>query len=288
MKKLTMLLTIFLSVFIAAPSAVIAYDGYVLSISDSADTIENNQASFTVTVAPAIQDGDTVTVDYTTGGGTATGGDDYTVHTSTPLTITGNGTTEAYATVDVSNDSFVEDTENFNVTIDNPINSGGTVSITTSTASCNIIDTDQYTLSVANSVDVTEGGQASFRVSITPAIHNGHTVTVDYQATAGTATSGSDYTVTNDTLTFNTNGQTFQDVTVDTTDDAVVESTDNPSKSPHSFNQPYSVFKNTSRNAQSTIEKINPLINCNAGPAATAHELIGFIKFENGGVSNKS
>ena len=59
---------------------------------------------------------------------------------------------------------------------------------------------------------------------------------------------------------------------------AAVESIDNPIKSPHSFSQPYFVFRNISLNDQSAIEKINPLINCKAGPAATANELAGFMK----------
>jgi hypothetical protein len=67
---------------------------------------------------------------------------------------------------------------------------------------------------------------------------------------------------------------------------AVVDSMDNPTKSPQSFSQPYFVFRNVSLNGHSAIEKIMPLINCNAGPATIAIEFMGFIKPENGGVSN--
>jgi len=69
---------------------------------------------------------------------------------------------------------------------------------------------------------------------------------------------------------------------------AVVERIDSPIRSPHSFSQPFFVFRNTSLNGQSAIEKINPLISCKAGPAATETEVVGFMKQEKGGVSNSA
>ena len=47
-------------------------------------------------------------------------------------------------------------------------------------------------------------------------------ITVDYQTTAGTATSGTDYTATGETLTFSV-GQTSKTVTVSTVEDAIYE-----------------------------------------------------------------
>ncbi len=70
---------------------------------------------FNVTLAPA--SGQTVTVDYTTSGGDATAGSDYTP-TSGTLTFTPGDTSETI-TVTVAGDTSIEPTETFNVVLSN-------------------------------------------------------------------------------------------------------------------------------------------------------------------------
>ena len=82
MKKLTLLLTLFLSLFIAAPSVGFAAD-YILSINDVSVGENSGTAQFTVSVNPAIQDGDVVTVDYDTMPGSAVTGSDFFAATGT-------------------------------------------------------------------------------------------------------------------------------------------------------------------------------------------------------------
>ncbi|MFT3736278.1 MAG: Calx-beta domain-containing protein [Rhodocyclaceae bacterium] len=99
------------------------------SINESAGT-----ATYTVTLSAA--SGQTVTVNYATSNGTATAGSDYT-STSGTLTFPA-GTTSLTITVPITNDTAVESTENFSITLSSPGNATlGTSSVTTS-----ILDND--------------------------------------------------------------------------------------------------------------------------------------------------
>ncbi|MCA9047515.1 MAG: hypothetical protein KDA89_02230, partial [Planctomycetaceae bacterium] len=78
------------------------------------------------------------------------------------------------------------------------------------------------TVSIANAPAVTEGGTASFAVTLNAAPTSN--VTVNYATASGTATSGSDFTAKTGTLTFTPTGALTQQITVATTDDTAVES----------------------------------------------------------------
>ncbi len=70
-------------------------------------------------------------------------------------------------------------------------------------------------------ISVTEGGVATFTVTLDAP--SGVTVTVDYTATSGTATAGSDFTGTPGTITWLVGDNTPQTITVNTTDDSLIE-----------------------------------------------------------------
>jgi hypothetical protein len=217
-------------------------DQYTLSIADAAAVTEGTQSSFTVTVSPAVQTGDTVTVQYSTlETGTAKAADgDFTAETNTVLTFS-EGDSSKTATVNTLDEGVVEDQESFPVELSNPTASTGSVGIGTGTATGYIDDDDQYTLSIADAGAVTEGSQSSFTVTVSPTVQTGHTVTVQYSTLeTGTAKAANgDFTAeANTVLTFN-QGDSSKTATVTTLDEGVVEDQEsfpvelsNPSSSP--------------------------------------------------------
>ncbi|MDX2000453.1 MAG: CARDB domain-containing protein, partial [Thermoanaerobaculia bacterium] len=164
-------------------------------------------ASFPVTLAaPALLD---VTVEFTTGGGTATAGADYAATTGS-VTIPA-GQLSAVAAVPVLGDLLDEADETFEVTLVNPTNAilGDAIGIGT------IVDDDAApSLSIVD-VSVTEGNAGStdavFTVTLSAASSFG--VTFDYTTTDGSATAGSDYTASTGSVTIPA-GSTSATVTV--------------------------------------------------------------------------
>ena len=189
-----------------------------LSIGDVsvAENVTGGKAEFTVTLGAA--SGRQVTVEYDTSNGTATAGSDYTSASGT-LTFAVGDTSETVE-VSVTDDSVDEADETFTVTL----SSASNASISDATATGTITNDDNPSLSVGD-VSVAEnvtGGKATVTVSLSRATNE--EVTVEYDTSNGTATSGSDYTSASGTLTF-TSGQSSAEtftvsITADTTDEA--------------------------------------------------------------------
>jgi hypothetical protein len=140
-----------------------------------------------------------VTVNYTTGGGTATPGDDYTPTSGT--VVIQPGQTYQTISVAVNGDRLLESDETIQVTLTTPnsyatINNGG-VGIGT------ILDNEPH-ISIS-------GAGTSFAVTL--AVPYDEVVTVDYYTLDGTAIDGEDYLGTYGTLTFNP-GETTQVISV--------------------------------------------------------------------------
>ncbi|MEZ6121778.1 MAG: Calx-beta domain-containing protein [Planctomycetaceae bacterium] len=76
-------------------------------------------------------------------------------------------------------------------------------------------------VSIADAPNVTEGGMATFTVTLSHAPTSD--VTVDYAAAAGTAALTDDFDITTGTLTFTPTGPLTQQITVQTVDDALNE-----------------------------------------------------------------
>ena len=181
----------------------------VLSIEDADTVTEGGTASFEVTMA---QSAKTVTVQYSTGDGTAQQPGDYT-STSGTLTFTAGQTTKTIEVVTKTDDLDEQDGETFTVTLSGPTNA--TLGTATGTGTIND-DTDPPMISIENADTVTEGGTASFEVTMA---QSAKTVTVQYSTGDGTAQQPGDYTSTSGTLTF-TAGQTTKTIEVVTkTDD---------------------------------------------------------------------
>jgi hypothetical protein len=108
-----------------------------LGFAVTAQSVDENDGTVTITVTRTGGSDGTVTVDFATSDGTATAPGDYTA-TSGTLTF-GPGVTEQAFTVAIFNDTSPESTESFTVTLSEP--TGGAV-ITTGTTTITITDDD--------------------------------------------------------------------------------------------------------------------------------------------------
>jgi hypothetical protein len=161
----------------------------------------------TITVTRTGGTDGTVTAQYATSNGTATGGAscgagvDY-VNTAGTVTFVNGDASETF-TVPICNDALVEANETFNVTLSGP--TGGAVIGSPSAAVVTIIDDDAPLGSFSISdVRMFEGnsGSRNFMFTVTysgPAVP----VSVQYATANGTAIAGVDYLMAAGTLTFN-------------------------------------------------------------------------------------
>ncbi|MBK8396633.1 MAG: hypothetical protein IPL26_15540 [Leptospiraceae bacterium] len=177
--------------------------------------------SVNIPVTLSFSSANTVTVDYSVTGGTATdAGTDFTLAAGTLTFVAGD--TSENINIAINNDALDEINETIVLTITNSTNAvlGATTSHTYT------INDDDPTPSLSiNNVTVTEGNSgtinANFTVTLSAA--SSQTVTVDYATSNATATAGSDYTaITASTLTFNP-GETTKPVAVVVTGDALHE-----------------------------------------------------------------
>ena len=163
-------------------------------------------ATVTVTLSHAV-DAD-VTVDYATADGTAQAGSDY-IDTHGTLTFTGNvnnggpGTGEISKTIQIpiTQDPDAEDPEALTLTLSNPLPGASSILGAPATATVTIADDDPAGLIDFKSVhyDVNEtDGQATVTVERFDGV--GGAVSVDYETSDGSASTGSDYSPTSGTL----------------------------------------------------------------------------------------
>ena len=163
-----------------------------LSIGDAEPVAEGGAAVFTVTLVPASNH--VVTVTYSTVDGTAVADADFTP-TSGTLTFNPNQTTKTIR-VPILRDTVHEPSETFTVELDDPT---GTT-LTDSTGLGTIAADATPGLSIADAVNVAEGRDAVFRVTLRPATN--HVVSVTYTTMDGTAVADADYTPVTGTLRF--------------------------------------------------------------------------------------
>jgi parallel beta-helix repeat protein len=172
--------------------------------------------TFTFNVTLSAASTQPVTVHYTTVDGTAKVADKDYAKKSGNLTFAA-GTTRKTIAVAVTGDKKAEANETFKVTLSNASNA------TIATASgVGTITNDDLALSI-KSTTVREGATASFTVTLSPAAKT--PVTVRYATSAGTATSGKDFTAKSGTLTFAA-GVKSKTITVKTLGDALAEATE--------------------------------------------------------------
>ncbi|MBP8792882.1 MAG: gliding motility-associated C-terminal domain-containing protein, partial [Lutibacter sp.] len=194
-------------------------DAASIAIADVSVAEGAGTATYTVTLTGNVQD--SFTVNYATSANTAIGDVDYTTTTGT-LNFPANsasGTTKTF-TVAITDDSFVEPTEDYKVTLSGIT---GLTTISDAVAIGSITDNDAASISIAD-VSVNEGaGTAMYTVTLTGNVQD--SFTVNYATSANTAIGDVDYTTTSGMLTFPANSAsgTTKTFTVAITDDNILE-----------------------------------------------------------------
>ncbi|MBQ4914031.1 gliding motility-associated C-terminal domain-containing protein [Maribacter sp. MMG018] len=183
----------------------------------------NNNGIFTVSLDEVNTTGGGVVVDYDITG-TADNGVDYTT-IGTSVTIP-NNQQSATITIAPIDDVIQEETETVIVTLNAGTNYGLGAPATRS-ATVNITDNDQASLSVADQAvnENVASGNMQFDVVLDIAVDGG--TSVGYSFSDDTATGGGvDYTATNGTLNFNGTANEVQTITVGIVNDQILEDTE--------------------------------------------------------------
>ncbi len=217
-------------------------DSRQLSFSNPMAT--NAEAGTTVSVQVEINLSNTnvTSVQYAATGGTATGGGvDYTLDPGTATITAGNLNT----TFDITliDDNLAEPDETIEVTLSSPV--GANLAPTNTVLTFTITDDEgdpQVAFLSANVAESEIVGTGTIPVTLSPTSTS--TVTVDYNATNGTA-DGSDFTLASGTLTFNP-GVTTLNIQPTITDDSDIEG-------PQQFSVTLSNPNNAALGAQSSV-----------------------------------
>ena len=184
-----------------------------LSINNASGT-EGNNLVFTVTLDNAVSEN--FTVDFSTASNSATSGTDFTANSGT-LNFTGTVGETQTITVNTSDDAILEGTESFYLDLSNATSG---VSFSDAQGLGSITDNDSASVSISD-VSVSEGNSAVLVVTLDNAVSNGFSL--DFASSGNTATEGVDFTANSGSLNFvGTVGET-QSITINTTDDSIVE-----------------------------------------------------------------
>jgi hypothetical protein len=193
-------------------------DSATITIGD-ASLVEGNSgtANMTFTVSLSNLSDSPVQVDYVTADDSATAGSDYTA-TSGILTIPA-GDPSATISVPIKGDTTVEPDETFFVNLTNP--TGATLADNQAVGT--ITNDDSATITIGD-VSLAEGnsGTANMNFTVTLSNPSASVVQVDYATADNTASAGSDYIATSNTLTFPI-GSTSQVISVPINGDTTVE-----------------------------------------------------------------
>src|SRR3989344_1749178 len=201
-------------------------------------TVNENTATVTISVVRTGGTTGAVTVDYTLTGVSATAGTDF-VATNGTLNFPAGDTSKTF-TVQITDDASGEGNETLTVALTNATNDASIV--TPSTATITIVDNELSASSASPSTvasassSVNPAGTISFgatsyaiqenmttlTVTVLRAGGTTGTVNVNYATSNGSATSGSEYSSTNGTLTFSS-GETSKTFTVGIIDDTSID-----------------------------------------------------------------
>jgi hypothetical protein len=199
------------------PIPTISIANATIAEGDDSSTPANMQFAVTLS-APSAEE---IKVNFTTGGGTASGSD-YATTTGT-LTFA-PGTTTQYAPVAISGDLIDEADETFDVTLSAPVNA----TIAKATATGTITDDDLPPVLTVENIALVEGAAGTttpFPFVLTLSGASSKTVKVTYTTADVTATAGSDYVTVSQTVTF-LPGETSKPATVTVNGDATGEGTE--------------------------------------------------------------
>ncbi|MBT8285729.1 MAG: T9SS type B sorting domain-containing protein, partial [Flavobacteriaceae bacterium] len=204
----------------------VQFDLTSIDVNEDAGTVD-----LTVTLNADVQD--PFTVEFYTTDGTAIAGLDYTgvAQDTETLAFGGSNSNTQTITIAITDDIFIEATEDFQVILTD-ISTSLVNILANDTATVNILDNDsdastgvQFDLT---SIDVNEdAGTVDLNVTLNAVVQD--PFTVEFYTTDGTAIAGEDYTgVAQDTetLTFGGPNSNTQTITIAITDDNLIEATE--------------------------------------------------------------
>ncbi|MFC1481584.1 Calx-beta domain-containing protein [Candidatus Neomarinimicrobiota bacterium] len=180
-------------------------DTPTISFNSATDNGLENAGSVNIQVDLSAVSGRTATVDYAVTGGLATGsGTDYTLTSGTVTFIAGSASENI--SLSLNDDALDEAGETVEITLSNPSNADpGAEMVHTYT----INDNDgPPAIQFANTTSSGSEGAGTINLPLTLSVVSGQNVTVNYSVTAGSATSGLDYTLNAGTATIAAGGTT--------------------------------------------------------------------------------
>ncbi len=187
---------------------------------NSSQIITENGISTTVKVGLKFPSASATSVNVYIAGGTATAGSDYTYTTQT-VTFPANSITAQAVTFTLTNDAVAEGLETVIFGLSGFTNSAtaGTPALDTLT----IIDDDVPFVGFGSSTGSGLENVTSVNIPVYIQFPNGNATSVNISATGGTATLGSDYTFSNQTITFPASSSAVINVPLTIINDALTE-----------------------------------------------------------------
>ena len=207
------------------------FNGFILLTANPSVQFETAASGALEAVSPAIlnvvlseEQAETVTVDYSVTGGTATSGEDYTPLADGTLNFD-PGQTSKTINIDIINDGLDEDNETIEVTLSNVTGGEDAELGKTPQHVYTILDPRPRIAfeAAAGNVDertrvIHRPTEIPVRLSVSPTV----AVTVDYSVTGGTAARDTDYTLADGTLSF-APGETTANIVFNIMDDNTEE-----------------------------------------------------------------
>ena len=193
-------------------------DAATVDIADHTVTEDGSAQAITVTLSKAATSD--VALQVSTTAGTATSGTDYTALSNQAVTITA-GQKSATFNVTPTADDLVEGSENFTVTLTAASTLPAGVTLGDATATITITDGDAATVDIADQTVTEDGGAQAITVTLSKEATSD--VALQVSTTAGTATSGTDYTALSNQAVTITAGQKSATFDVTPAADDVVE-----------------------------------------------------------------
>lgn len=192
-----------------------------LGFTTGSQSVGESDGSATITVSRSGNSDGAVSVNYAVSAGSATAGDDYTLTAGTLSWADGDSSDKSF-TVDITDDGIHEPSETISLTLSSATD--GAV-LATSTTTLTIIDDDEpaelgFTATTAQAGE--DDGSVTLSVSRTN--NSNGAVSVDYAVNGGTATAGSDYTLSTGTLNWADGDSADKSITININDDSSDES----------------------------------------------------------------
>jgi hypothetical protein len=200
-------------------------NGFVLELNAPTITFESDASGGLETITPVFvpvnlispEPGETYTVQYAVIGGTATPGDDYSFTPGTFIFTPGQST--KYISIDIVDDGEPEEDETIILELSNATGLDVVLGIDQHTY---IISDTRPKVSFHTAASSGLEGSTPALVAVKLSLASDQTVTVDYAATGGTATNGSDYVLAADTLQFDPL-ETTQYISISIVNDSIKE-----------------------------------------------------------------